>query len=236
LAADDETLEMLRSLGYVASGRSGELPRTVDAEMSFDGFDPSDLALVSLAGRDLENGFVEKAEEKLARFFVREEALGRRTETAALRSLGHQNAAKAALSRGESERAAGEYEKALAEEASNPDAAEGIVYAWNLAGRPDVGEKRGRELRRARPADERLRLHCALSLALMNRRDEAIIELTRLAEDSRDSELAGVAAIYAEKLGGSEAGEYLETYLGAETPTTGTDAPGSTGREDRVHE
>jgi hypothetical protein len=137
-------------------------------------------------------------------------------EMAALRSLAHQNAAKVSMTRGAFVHAASEYEKALAAEASNPDAAWGLVYAWNLAGRAAVGERRGRELLRARPADEKLRLHRALSLALLDRRGEAIEALVHLADEAKDAEAAGVAAIYADKLAGNEAGEYLKLYLGAE--------------------
>jgi tetratricopeptide (TPR) repeat protein len=216
IVVDAETDEALRSLGYVARGGGTELPRIVDEEMLFDGFDPKDLVDVVIAGRNLENGFVEQAEGKLARFFAREDSLGMRAETTPLRSLAHQNIAKAAMIRGEYESAAAEFEAALATESSNPDAAWGVVLAWNLAGRPQVAERRGRELMRARPGDEKLRLHRAISLALLNRQGEAVEALAHLAEDAKDPETAGVAAIYAEKIGGSEAGEYLQLYMNAE--------------------
>jgi len=212
LDADPETADALRALGYAASSGRNEPPRSVDEEMSFEGFDPKEIVDVVLAGRDLENGFLEKAEGKLRRFFRSPHA-----KIAPLRSLAHQNAAKAAIMKRQFSRAAGEYEKALRAEPTNPDAAWGVVYAWNLGGRPEAGERRGRELLHSRPQDERLRLHHALSLALLRRRSPAIEALDRLAKEARDVETAGVAALYAEKIGTAEEQGYLDVYLSSET-------------------
>jgi hypothetical protein len=77
--------------------------------------------------------------------------------------------------------AAGEYEKALHAEPSNPEAAWGVVYACNLSGRPEAGERRGGELLHSRPRDERLGLHDALSLALLHRPSPAIVYEERFA-------------------------------------------------------
>jgi arylsulfatase A-like enzyme len=211
MESDAETTEALRALGYAASPKRIELPGSVEDEMVFDGFDPKDMVDVVLAGRNLENGFLKEAERKLSRFSRSPQA-----RIPALRSLAHQNSAKAAIMRRQFARAAGEYEKALRAEPSNPDAAWGVVYAWNLGGRPEAGERRGRELLHARPMDERLRLHHALSLALLGQHSTAIEILDRLAKDATDPETAGVAALYAEKIGSAEEQRYLDAYLGSE--------------------
>jgi arylsulfatase A-like enzyme len=212
IEADAETAEALRALGYAATAGRMEPPRSVDEEMSFEGFDPKDVVDVVLAGRDLENGFLEKAEGKLQRFFRSPHA-----EVPALRSLAHQNAAKAAIMRLQFSRAASEYEKALQAEPTNPDAAWSVVYAWNLGGRPEAGERRGRELIRSRPHDEKLLLHYALSLALLHRPSPAVDTLDRLAKEAKDAETAAVAALYAEKIGTAEEARYLDVYLKSET-------------------
>jgi hypothetical protein len=64
--------------------------------------------------------------------------------------------------------------------------------------------------------DERLRLHHALSLALLGQHSTAIEILDRLAKDATDPETAGVAALYAEKIGSAEEQRYLDAYLGSE--------------------
>lgn len=203
----------LRSLGYVVSGESNRMPRTVEAELRFDGFDPKDLVLVALAGRDLENGFLESAEAKLARFIETSPSLEARPDLAPIYSLAHQNLAKAAMMRRHFERAAAEYELALAAEGGNPDAAAGIVFAWNLAGRPEVAERRGRELLRIRPADDRLALHVGIAAALAGRPKDAVAALEALAARAKDAETGHVARLYAEKIAGGEGDRYLRTYL-----------------------
>lgn len=219
VAPDEATEEALRSLGYVSSGKAHALPRTFEAEMTFPGFDPKDLVDVVLAGRNLENGFLAEAEQKLDRYFARTKFPLECPDTSPVWSLAHQNAAKAAMTRGFFAKAAGHYEEALRAEPGNGDAAFGMVFAWNLDERPELAEKRGVEILRQHPENERLALHCALAVALQGRTDEARRQLQLLAGRARDAETGGVAALFAEKLATPEEGrEYLRLYLSSEGP------------------
>lgn len=206
--------EALQALGYVG-GASPAGPPDVASELATDGFDPKDLVDVVLAGRAVENGFLETAERKLARFFADLAARNAEVPTK-LVSLAHQNEAAIRMAQGEFVAAAQSYRASLAAEASNADARSGLVFALNLAGRSRDAEREAARLLTETPDAPKLRLHRGLALALLGRGDEARAELDRVAATARDPQEVDVARQYAQRIGTPEEAEWLRMYLGSE--------------------
>ena len=216
---NDDDLEALRALGYVAGAGSA----APSDELATDGFDPKDLVDVAMAGRDFENGFLAEADRKLDRFFTSSARPAERPELAPLWSLAWQNRAAIALAREEFDRAADAYRESLSAEPANPEARWGLVFALNLAGRPGEAMAQGERLLRGDPGQPKLRLHYGLALALAGRPEAARRELTRAADGSSDPRLSEVARTYADAIGGEAEAGLLQVYLGSQAARPSSD-------------
>ncbi len=172
---DASSLEALAALGYVAVD-PGEAP---DDLLDVEGLDPKDFVDVVGAGRDLDMGYPDRAERKTERFLRTADPPAERPELAPLWSVAHQNLAAVRLLRGENGAAAESYRESLHHDPANGTAAWGLVYALNRDGRPAQALREADRLG-GPEADPQLRLHRALALALLDRREEAREELARV--------------------------------------------------------
>ncbi len=226
--ADEETMEGIRSLGYVAGSDGTVRPGSVEDEMELVGFDPKDLVDVSMGAREIQNGFIERGEKKLRRFFATARPASRDAKLARLWAAAHQNYAKIWMIRGNYLEAANEYARALEADPSYDDAAWSGVYALNLAREPGLAERSARARLEARPEAWKLRFHLAFSLAFLGRQGEARAELQRiLAGAPPNAEASRSATIFLRALGTPEEPRALETYLTFESRETHERGSGS---------
>ncbi|HMB71727.1 MAG TPA: sulfatase [bacterium] len=213
---DEETAARLRSLGY-ASGGEGAGRGTLEEELALRGHDPKDLVDVSMAAREIENGFLENGERKLQRFF----ATARRPEDdprmTRLWAAAHLNAAKLRFDARDFAGAADHYGAAVAIDPEYAQARWRWIYALNLAGRADVAAMEGAALLKAYPLASRVRLHTGLALALQDRRRDARAELEAVADGDRTPEdVARQARWYLDRVGSPDEHRALARYRGAE--------------------
>jgi tetratricopeptide (TPR) repeat protein len=213
---DDATREELAALGYV-SGSGGEGPGSAEAEMELVGYDPKDLVDVSMAAREIQNGFYESGERKLLRFFANTRTPEEDPRMARLWAAAHQNYAKIWLVRGEYAKAAAEYRRSMEADPGYDLARWSLVYALNLAGEPDRAVHEADRILERWPNSWRVRLHRGLAYALLDRGDAAREELTAVATGADPGGApARHARWYLERLGTPREAEALQSYLDSE--------------------
>ncbi len=208
---DADDLAALRSLGYTA-GRGGTSPEPGD-EMSVDGLDPKDFIDVAMAGRDLEMGWIDRAAAKLQRFLADDPDPKARPELRPLVATAHQNLGLVAMKRGEFAAAAEYYGRALAVSPDLAAAREGVVRALNLAGRSAEALESVDGFLLVAPSDERLQLHRAFTLLLLDRRPPASAAADRLAREGRRPDVVPVAEMLRDELAAPGTPPVLELYL-----------------------
>lgn len=209
---DAETAESLRSLGYVTGSTAGVVAGSMEDEMALPGSDPKDLVDVVLCGRDVSNGFYERALRKARRFQETVAHPDVQPELAPLWALLMQNAGIAEAGLGRFGDAARSYRESLRFGSTNAACRWGLVFALNLDGRPAEAEREADRILVDAPGAWRVQLHRGLSLALMERREEARQALRSLTESPADSEVQQIAHLYLEKIGTSEEARYLDLY------------------------
>jgi tetratricopeptide (TPR) repeat protein len=211
--ADEKTLEGLRSLGYVSGAHESAFPGPFEAEMHLVGNDPKDLVDVSMGARDIENGFYERGEAKLRRFF-RSARGAQEPMMARLWTAAHQNYAKLWMIRRNYREAAGEYGKALEVDSSYSEAGWSRIYALNLSGDYALAESEGASWIEKHASDWRVRLHRGLALALLGRTEEARRELVHISEHApREASALESARGFLARLGTVEEEGALLAYL-----------------------
>lgn len=211
---DEDTAARLRSLGY-ASGGEGEAPGSLADELALAGHDPKDLVDVSMAAREIENGFTGSAEAKLQRFFRTARTPAEDPRMARLWAAAHLNAAKIRFDSGDWNGAAEQYGAAVEVDPGYGQARWRRIYALNLAGRSRAAAEEGAEILERFPDSWRVRLHTGLALALGARRDEARAQLESIAgEASAPEDVASAARWYLDRLGTAEEVEVLARYRG----------------------
>jgi tetratricopeptide (TPR) repeat protein len=211
-AADPEHLEALRSLGYLPGSGGDEVALTAPAEMDTTGFDPKDLVDVAMAGRDVENGYDERARVKLRRFLDTAASPEDRPEIRPLWSLARQNLGAVELAAGRFGAAVEQFRDALRLEPGNRAVRWELVMTLSLAGRPGEAEREGARMLAADPGAWKVRLHRGMALALLGRRDEAKAELSRVARDCPEIETRSVAALLGGRIGTDREEAALESY------------------------
>jgi tetratricopeptide (TPR) repeat protein len=209
---DADELAALRSLGYTAGPRDAVADSLID-ELSVAGLDPKDFIDVAMAGRDLEMGWPDRAEFKLARFLAGAPDSVVRPEARPLVSTAHQNLALLAMRRGEYDVAAEHYRDAVEFSPANEAAREGRIRALNLGGRGNEALREVDAYLLATPADERLHLHRAFSLLLLGRPAEARAEAERIAAAGKRPDVVPVAEMLAEQLREAGTPDVLALYL-----------------------
>jgi tetratricopeptide (TPR) repeat protein len=214
---DEQTLDALRSLGYVDGPGREVRTGSFREEMSLRGYDPKDIVDVSLAAREIENGFYQNGEKKLQRFFRKTRSPEQDPSLARLWAAAHQNYAKIWMVRGDYAEAAAEYGRAMEADPSYEMARWSRIYALNLAGDPERALREGTELLRRFPKAWRIHVHRALALALLRRTDEARTALeTVVQEASVDHAATRNARFYLRALGTPQEKRALQAYLESE--------------------
>jgi arylsulfatase A-like enzyme len=215
--ADEATLRSLRSLGYLSGSDGSARPGSFEREMGLVGNDPKDLVDVSMGAREIQNGFYERGEEKLLRFFATARPPHVDRGMARLWAAAHQNYAKIWMVRGDYRRAAAEYRKATLADPTYDNARWSHIYALNLARDFDRAEEESARVLAQHPRAWNVRLHRGLSLALLGRRDEAERELRYVAKNAPStSDVVKNALFYAGKLGTPQEKTVLVAYLESE--------------------
>lgn len=214
---DAETAEALRSLGYLSGSGASVHPQTFEQEMELRGHDPKRLVDVSMAAREIQNGFYDNGERKLLRFFGSVPSPTEDPRMARLWAAAHQNYAKIWMVRGDYARAAEEYRRAGDADPDYDLARWSRIYALNLAGEYDRAIREGQELIDTYPNSYRVMMHRGLAFAFLGRRDEARAQLEVVARDAdRRSVASRNARYYLEKIGTAQEREALEEYLRSE--------------------
>jgi arylsulfatase A-like enzyme len=213
---DEDTAAQLRALGY-ASGGEGGAPGSLADELELAGHDPKDLVDVSMAAREIENGFPENARLKLERFFRTARTPREDPRMARLWAAAHLNAAKLRFDARDWAGAAEEYGNALLADPGYGQARWRRIYTLNLAGSWQQAAAEGLEVLDGSPDAWRVRLHAALALALLRRREEARAELAAVAGGADAPEdVAKAARWYLERIGAPDEAAALARYRGAE--------------------
>jgi arylsulfatase A-like enzyme len=208
---DAELREGLASLGYLGGDGGGE------EEMRLEGHDPKDLVDVSMAAREIANGFHDRGEAKLRRFFATARPPDREPRMARLWAAAHQNYAKIWLVRGDYAEAAEEYARAGAADPSYEPARWSRVYALNLARDHARAEREARDLITRHPRSYRVMVHRALALAFLGETEAARGVLEQVVREAPAGEdPARSARWYLARLGGPGEEEALATYLDSE--------------------
>jgi arylsulfatase A-like enzyme len=211
--ADESTLAMLASLGYVRGG-DASAPGSFEREMELAGNDPKDLVDVTLGAHWIQNGFVDLGESKLLRFFRTARGVDEDPRMARLWAAAHQNYAKVWMLRADYDRAAEEYRRSMEADPTYENARWSRIYALNLARRHERAVREGGALLQRYPKAWRVRLHRALALALLGRRNAAATELRRVAAGAPASTpVSRNAGFFLDRIGGPEEAEALATYL-----------------------
>jgi len=219
-----EAKEQIQSLGYL-SGANGEAkPGTVDQEMSLEGFDPKDLVDVSMGAREIQNGFYDRGEEKLQRFFRTAPPPSADPKLPRLWAAAHLNYAKVWMVRGNYLEAAKEYERALAVDPEYDAAAWSRVYALNLAGDYAAAEQIAAARLATHPQAWKVRLHRAFALSFAGRRKEASQELETILKGAPPKHEAALGAgIFLRTLGTPQEARAREAYVHSAQPGTAED-------------
>jgi arylsulfatase A-like enzyme len=211
--ADEATLAMLASLGYVGGG-DGTAPLSFGREMELTGNDPKDLVDVTMGAHWIQNGFVDFGEEKLLRFFETARTPEQDPRMTRLWAAAHQNYAKIWMIRRDYAQAAEEYRRSMAADPDYENARWSRIYALNLAGEPAQALRESDELLAAHPRAWRVRLHRALALALLDRTDAAEEELAHIVEAApASSSVVRTAAYFRGRIGGADRAPALDRYL-----------------------
>jgi arylsulfatase A-like enzyme len=205
---DDATTSRIRSLGYVSGGDPADAPETVDEELRREGFDPKDLVNVVYAGRDVEQGHLERALERVRRHFAARPEDPTDGAARSLASLARQNEGSARLGLGRSDDAVRSFRESLRLEPSNAASAWSWVYSLNLAGRPGQAVRAADSLLATRPEAARVRLHLGLACLLAGDPIRAREELERVSGAERD-----IAAEYRDAIGTDREAALLDHYL-----------------------
>lgn len=222
---DEETLEGIRSLGYVAGSDGTAKPGTAETEMTMTGFDPKDLVDVSMGAREIQNGFYERGEKKLRRFFATATPPEKDPSLARLWAAAHLDYAKIWMVRENYLEAANEYARALQVDPGYDDAAWSRVYALNLAGEPGLAERAAAARLETNPRAWKVSFHRAFALAFLGRREEARTELERITREApRELDASRGAAAFLRTLGTAEERRTLETYRTSEKRIAEEDA------------
>jgi arylsulfatase A-like enzyme len=214
---DDETLEALRSLGYLAGSGADVKPLPFEQEMALRGHDPKRLVDVSMAAREIQNGFYDNGERKLLRFFGTMPRPEEDPAMARLWAAAYQNYAKIWMVRGDYARAAEQYRLAALADPGYDVARWSRIYALNLAHEYDRAERESRAILAEYPDSYRVMVHRAIALAFLGRRDEAREQLEQVAKDSDPKGIPSRnARYYLSKLGTSQEKAALDGYLHSE--------------------
>jgi tetratricopeptide (TPR) repeat protein len=225
---DEQTLDALRSLGYVDGPGREVRTGSFQEEMTLRGYDPKDLVDVSLAAREIQNSFYAIGEKKLLRFFRTARSPEEDPRLARLWAAAHQNYAKIWMVRGDYAEAAAEYGRAMKVDPSYEMARWSRIYALNLAGDPERALQEGTELIQHFPKAWRIHVHRAIALALLGRSDEARTALEAVVREAPDDH-AGTrnARFYLRALGTPQENRALQTYLDSERKRAGRDEQAS---------
>ncbi len=212
--ASDATMEGIRSLGYVAGSDGNARPGDSNVELAMEGYDPKDLVDVSMGGREVQNGFYDRGERKLQRFFATAPPPSRDPHMARLWAAAHHNYARVWMARGDYAEAAREYARALESDPEYEEAAWSRIYALNLSRDFATAERAARETLATHPELWKVRLHRAFALALLDRSPDAHAELQRILEGAPPSHEARQAAVvFMRSLGSAREKSALDTYL-----------------------
>jgi len=210
---DEATREGLAGLGYVSGGNGGLVPGTFAEEMELRGNDPKALVDVSMSAREIQNGYLERGEQKLLRFFRTARPPEEDRNIQRLWAAAHQNYAKIHVLRQEWALAAQEYGRALEVDPDYEPARWNRIHALNLAGESDVAEREAAAMLERWPDSWRVRLHRGLALALLGRREEAREELSRVAQAApAEGTAARNAQYYLDHLGEADERAVLTAY------------------------
>ena len=211
---DAATLEGLRSLGYLGGSGASVAPLPFAEEMELSGLDPKDLVDVSMAAREIQNGYYANGEAKLLRFFRTARTPLQDPDLGRLWAAAHLNYAKIWFAREDYSRAAEEYRQSVAADSTYELARWSRVYALNLAGDPEAALREAAVFLTKAPDSYRVVLHAGLALALLGRTGEARTMLERVRDESSSGEFpAESARWYLARLGGPREKAALRAYL-----------------------
>jgi len=215
----EEAKDQLRSLGYLSGSDGEQEPGSPAEEMSLDGFDPKDLVDVSMGAREIQNGFYDRGEQKLQRFFRTAPPPSTEPRLKRLWAAAHLNYAKVWMFRENYHEAAKEYERALMIDPDYDAAAWSQVYALNLAGDHALAEEVAAARIATHPQAWKVRLHRAFALSFAGKRKEASAELeTILKAAPPNHEAARGAGIFLRSLGTPQEKRALDTYAHSGKP------------------
>ena len=222
----EEAKEQIQSLGYL-SGSDGEVkPGTLEQEMSLEGFDPKDLVDVSMGAREIQNGFYDRGEEKLQRFFRTAPSPSQDPRLQRLWAAAHLNYAKIWMVRENYREAAREYDRALAIDPEYDAAAWSKIYALNLAGDYAGAAQFASERLATHPQAWKVRLHRAFALSFAGRRQDASDELETILKGAPPNhEAARGAGIFLRSLGTAQEARARETYVHSAKPGASAEDP-----------
>jgi tetratricopeptide (TPR) repeat protein len=186
--------------------------------MALGGNDPKDLVDVSMGARDIENGFYEKAEKKLLRFFRTARSPETDPRMARLWAAAHQNYAKIWMVRGRYDAAAEQYRRAVLVDPDYELARWSLIYALNLGGNYGMAESESAALVTRFPKGWRIRLHRGLALALLGRQEDARRELGFVVAQAPPTHQAAKNAQYfLGRIGTQEEQSALHWYLNSDS-------------------
>jgi tetratricopeptide (TPR) repeat protein len=212
--ADEKTMEGIRSLGYISGSDGSARPGSARDELAMVGFDPKDLVDVSMGGREIQNGFYDRGERKLQRFFATAKRPSEDPGMARLWAAAHHNYAKAWMMRGNYAEAAREYARAIENDPSYEESAWSRVYALNLARDPAAAESAARAWLAIHPEAWKVHLHRAFALAFLGRGPDAHAELQRILEGAPPAhEARQAASLFLRSLGTPRESRALDSYL-----------------------
>jgi arylsulfatase A-like enzyme len=235
---DAETLEALRSLGYLGGGDGSIRPGSREQELALVGYDPKDLVDVAMGAREIQNGFYDRGEQKLLRFFRTSADPEGNPQLSRLWAAAHQNYAKIWMVRGEYDRAAEEYLRAQRVFPEYDLARWSRIYALNLAGSSDQAKREADEILERYPRSWRVMLHRGLALALMGRTEGARNDFeTILREADPEGTPSRAARRFLDQIGTPDEDAALRAYLTAEERRKpGTNRMGGLGGSHREND
>jgi arylsulfatase A-like enzyme len=211
---NEEMMEGIRSLGYVTGSDGKTRPGSAETELALEGFDPKDLVDVSMGGREVQNGFYDRGEMKLRRFFATATPPSAEPRMARLWAAAHHNYAKIWMARANYAEAAREYARAVESDPDYMESAWSRVYALNLDRDFSAAERVSSEYLARHPESWKIRLHRAFSLAFLGRGIDAQEELQRIMIGAPAAHEARKAAeVFLQSLGTPREGRALESYL-----------------------
>lgn len=228
--ASDATREALQTLGYIGGSNGNAKPGSWEEELRVDtGYDPKDLVDVAMGAREINNGFYEKGEQKLRRFFETTRPPSDDPSVAHLWAVAHTNYAKILMVRGRFLEAANEYARAVEADSTYEEASWCRVMALNLAGEPGLAERVAAVHLTGHRQAWKVRLHRAFALVLLGRRGEAREEFVHVVNGAPPTHDASRgAAAFLRSFGTSGESQALESYLNSQR-----DAPGDSSSADK---